>query len=202
MRRRRNLADGEIKLARHVFKNALNFSNIRVIEHFMKAGSLDDTAITPFGSIYFPADDFRADYIGSNMYDPIAPAGVSPTAPDRHNDAHWFLHELAHIWQHYVGTRVTLRGFALHMKAAKSGANPYGYGGAPKPDLPDYNIEQQGDIIADYFAWKLGWRTSHFLVLAVADYEAILAKFLADPTYPRAERWIWNARASIRGLDR
>jgi len=199
MRRRRELTGGEQKLARHVFGDTLNVRNVKVIEHFMKAGNLDDTAITPFGSIYFPADDFRADYIGNDIRNPIA-AVPDPSNPfkQKHDDAHWFLHELAHVWQHYVGIRVGLRGAFVHAKP-----NPYVYGSSPaKPDLLDYNIEQQGDIICDYYAWELGWTvsTNNGLKLTAADYETrILRKFIEDPAYPRDKR---RLRAWARGLDR
>jgi hypothetical protein len=197
MRRRRQLTDGERKLAKHVFKDSLNLDNVRVIEHFMSAGNLDDTAITPFGSIYFHSSDYRDDFIGSDMYKPPKPG-----------EAHWFLHELAHVWQHYVGTKVTLRGMVLHAKAKKlqkknPGYDPYDYAGTPvMADLLDYNLEQQGDIVADYFAWKLQWKTTHGLQLGAKDYEKILKNFLADPTYPRRRRPIWNIRAVLRGLER
>jgi hypothetical protein len=64
-------------------------------------------------------------------------------------DMAWLVHELAHVGQYtYAGLRYI--GEAIHAQATGG----YGYGGGPAlagKDLADFNREQQGDILRDYF---------------------------------------------------
>ncbi len=66
-------------------------------------------------------------------------------------------------------------------------------------DLLDYNIEQLGDIAADYFAdnmWSRGlWATRDV-------YEDVLENFLQNPMYPTNGRLFRKARSRLRRLDR
>lgn len=190
MKSRRPLTPGERKLARYIFKHALNVRNIEVRETRLKGHA----AVTPFGSIYFPTDHYRTDFLGANMYAPV----------DR-SDAHWFVHELVHVWQHYVGMRVVLLALKARIEARKLARTVgtfsavYGYSLHPGTDLLDYSIEQQGDIIADYFAATL-WRRP--APAPMRTYEGVLKRFLADPAYPVHESRLRAFRSKVRGLDR
>jgi hypothetical protein len=85
---------------------------------------------------------------------------------------------MAHVWQHQLGYPVRLRG------AIRIGL-PYHYELREGATLADYNMEAQGDLLADYFALKFmrlprimrQRRYAHALAL----YEEVLAGFLADP---------------------
>jgi hypothetical protein len=118
-------------------------------------------AMTPNGSIYFHPSCFLPDY---SKGDPPA--------------RHWFMHEMVHVWQHQLGYPVRLRG------AVRVGL-PYHYDLREGATLANYNMEAQGDLLADYYALKyLGKpeamrqkRYRHSLAL----YESVLAHFLRDP---------------------
>jgi len=79
----------------------------------------------------------------------------------------------------------------------------YDAGGAPK-DLLDFNVEQQCDIIADYFGWTLWSRqpgspynTLGYPAATPKQLAGVLSKFLKDPSYPRFES-LGNARRAGR----
>jgi hypothetical protein len=117
--------------------------------------------MTPNGSMYFHHSCFQSDYsLGS-------PAVI-----------HWFMHEMVHVWQHQLGYPVRLRG------AIRIGL-PYHYALREGASLADYNMEAQGELLADYFALKF-LRNARIVrqrrpVHALALYERVLASFLADP---------------------
>jgi len=85
---------------------------------------------------------------------------------------------MVHVWQHQLGYPVRLRG------AVRIGL-PYHYELHADATLGDYNMEAQGDLLADYFVLKYQQRPKamrqrryqHDLAL----YERVLAGFLADP---------------------
>jgi hypothetical protein len=57
------------------------------------------------------------------------------------------MHEMVHVWQHQLGYWVRLRG------AIRIGLS-YQYELKSGQTLGDYNMEAQGDLLADYFALK------------------------------------------------
>lgn len=167
-KRGRPLTSGEISMARLVFADAIDYSRVAVHDrgYFPFGLQHRQTAVTPNGSMYFPKDCFEDDFsargIGSQM---------------------WFMHELTHVWQFQLGYWVKMRG-AIRVGLA------YGYTLAPGRRLADYNMEAQGNIIADYFALRFrGSEGRRHLYEhryrvrpdALALYEAVLADFLDDP---------------------
>ncbi|CDY79737.1 probable vgr related protein [Caballeronia glathei] len=167
-KRGRPLTSGEIAMARLVFADAIDYSRVAVHDrgYFPFGLQHRQTAVTPNGSMYFPKDCFEEDFsargIGSQM---------------------WFMHELTHVWQFQLGYWVKMRG-AIRVGLA------YGYTLAPGRRLADYNMEAQGNIIADYFALRFrGSEGRRHLYEhryrarpdALALYEAVLADFLDDP---------------------
>ena len=83
-----------------------------------------------------------------------------------------------HVWQHQLGYPVRLRG------AFRIGLS-YRYELRPDAKLSDYNMEAQGDLLADYFALKHMCNPSIMrqqrYVGSLSLYEEVLAGFLADP---------------------
>lgn len=199
MNTRRNLTRGEEKFAKSIFGGSINYRNVRVIG----GRALKNVAITPLGDMYFPFDDYKTDFVGSNMYLPVPVPAVAPAQPATPqaniHDAHWFLHEFVHVWQHYVGMRVILLAAQAHLKGKGAFSAIYGYSLAANTDLLDYNIEQQGDIIADYYA-STYWNRP--LTQPVALYADVLANFFDDPTYPIDEKFGRRLRARIRNWER
>lgn len=75
---------------------------------------------------------------------PWTPGGFS-AEPDHLR--HWFIHETVHVWQYQLGYLVWLRG------AIRIGVS-YKYVLESGKTLGDYNLEAQGDLLADHFALK------------------------------------------------
>jgi hypothetical protein len=147
-----------------LFGDAIDYARVRVHDRrYLPLGlQPKNCAMTPNGSIYFHHSCFLPDYSLGN-----------PTV------VHWFMHEMAHVWQHQLGYPVRLRG------AIRLGLS-YRYELRDDARLSDYNMEAQGDLLADYFALKFMQaprivrqrRHAHQLDL----YERVLADFLADPS--------------------
>jgi hypothetical protein len=161
-RQSRLLTAGEIAMASQLFGDAIDYARVRVHNRcYLPLLQPKNCAMTPNGSIYFHPSRFLPDYA---LADPPA--------------KHWFMHEMVHVWQHQLGYPVRLRG------AVRIGL-PYGYELRAGATLADYNMEAQGDLLADYHALKYQGEPSvmrqpryrHSLDL----YESVLAQFLLDP---------------------
>jgi hypothetical protein len=85
---------------------------------------------------------------------------------------------MVHVWQHQLGYPVRLRG------AVRLGL-PYHYDLREGATLADYNMEAQGDLLADYFVLKFLGRPEAMRQRRYAGelalYEQVLARFLDDP---------------------
>ena len=159
----RGLSAGEIAMASLLFGDAIDYTRVRVHDRrYLPLVQPKNCAMTPNGSIYFHRSCFLPDYSAGN-----------PTV------IHWFMHEMVHVWQHQLGYPVRLRG------ALRIGLS-YDYELRPEATLADYNMEAQGDLLADYFALKFlrvprvarQRRHAHRIDL----YEHVLAGFLANPS--------------------
>ena len=144
----RSLTSGEQGQAVGIFGNAIDYTRVRV--HNTKAYFFqpDDTAITPNGEIYFPAQVYKADF--STDVDSAA----------------WLIHELTHVWQHQHGMWVRVQG-TLH--------RTYNYGdlAGSSRAFASFYIEQQASIVEDYFVVIHGRRARRGSG-ARADYERII----------------------------
>lgn len=152
----RPLTAGEIAMARLVFGEAIDYSLVRVHNtRYLPLVQPRNVCITPNGSLYFHATRFREDFAGASA-----------------EEQHWFMHEMAHVWQHQLGYPVRLRG------AIRLGLS-YDYELSAGRQLCDYNMEAQAELLADYFLLR-------FIRAAdIDDYLAALGGFLNDPTDPR-----------------
>ncbi len=160
-RHSRPLTAGEIELASLLFHDAIDYRRVRIHARRYMPFQPSNCAMTPNGHLYFHASCFLDDY-------------AQATAASQH----WFIHEMAHVWQHQLGYAVRLRG------AVRIGL-PYNYDLAPGKKLADFNMEAQGDLLADYFALRhLGssacMRQTRYAG-SLPLYEQVLAGFLANP---------------------
>jgi hypothetical protein len=136
MFRRRDLARaltaGEIAMASALFGDAIDYSAVRVYRRSYLPFGLQprNCAMTPNGSMYFHRSCFMDDFSAGNAH-----------------ACHWFMHEMVHVWQHQLGYPVRLRG------AIRLGLT-YRYELEADKTLADYNMEAQGDLLADYFVLK------------------------------------------------
>jgi hypothetical protein len=158
----RPLSAGEIAMASLLFGDAIDYARVRVHNRpYLPLVQARNCAMTPNGSIYFHHSCFLPDYA----------AGDPPAR-------HWFMHEMVHVWQHQLGYPVRLRG------ALRIGLS-YAYELREGATLADFNMEAQGELLADYFMLRhmrmpgamSQQRYRHSLPL----YESVLAHFLLDP---------------------
>jgi hypothetical protein len=161
-RRWRPLAAGEIAMASLLFREAIDYTRVRVFSRrYLPYLQPKNCAMTPNGSIYFHRSCFLDDYAQANV-----------------SGQHWFMHEMVHVWQHQLGYPVRLRG-AVRIKL------PYHYDLHEGATLADYNMEAQGDLLADYFVLKFLKRPDAMrhrrYAGQLALYEQVLAHFLRDP---------------------
>ena len=149
-------------MASLLFRDAIDHLRVRIHARPYMPFQPQNCAMSPNGSIYFHRSCFLTDYA----------AGDPPAQ-------HWFMHEMAHVWQHQLGYAVRLRG------AVRIGLS-YDYDLVPGKTLADYNMEAQGDLLADYFALKYLRSSVSMRQQRYADslplYEAVLTGFLADPS--------------------
>jgi len=156
----RCLAAGEIALASLLFGDAIDYARVRIYSRRYMPFQPKNCCMTPNGSMYFHRSCFLPDYTRG---DPPA--------------IHWFMHEMVHVWQHQLGYPVRLRGmFRIGLS--------YGYTLREDATLADYNMEAQGDLLADYFVLKhlnkpAAMRQQRYRD-SLALYERVLAQFLAD----------------------
>lgn len=174
----RPLTAGEIAMARLVFKDSINYSTVRIHNEEYLPFNLqnDDAAMTPNGGMYFNPDRFKLDF---------------STETDR--EKIWFIHEMVHIWQYQLGYSVTWSGFWIAVTGGYFNGRAYRFDRSDYKDqkdssndspdlnktLPDFNMEQQGDIIAEYYGAKhLGIES---LLQYLSFYERVLKDFLRSP---------------------
>jgi hypothetical protein len=161
--RARPLTAGEIAMASALFGDAIDYSRVRIHKRRYLPFGLQpkNCAMTPNGSMYFHHSCFLEDF----------------SAGDAHA-RHWFIHEMVHVWQHQLGYPVRLRG------ALRVGLT-YRYQLVAGKTLADYNMEAQGDLLADYFVLKLlgsprAMRQPRYAG-SVALFESVLSGFIDNP---------------------
>lgn len=159
----RQLTDGEVRMVSALFGSAVDTPRVRVFRRRYLPFGLQprNCAMSPNGSIYFHQSCCLADF----------------SRGDDHA-RHWFMHEMVHVWQHQLGYPVRLRG------AVRIGLS-YAYELDARKTLADFNMEAQGDLLADYFVLKHLRSPRTMRQPRYADalplFEQVLAGFLANP---------------------
>ncbi len=141
-RKRRPMTSGERQLADTVFRGAIDYGKVTIIKGRHRGFFLPvrNRMFTPNNRIYYHprsdvprrmySDDFSMEIFGAK---------------------HDFIHELTHVWQHQQGQRLLVTGILA--RVARGATYPY-LPVDPSKSWDDYNIEQQGTIVEDYF-WLL-----------------------------------------------
>jgi hypothetical protein len=159
----RALTEGEVAMASTLFGGAIDYAKVRIHNRRYLPFGLQpkNCAMTPNGRLYFHHSCFLDDYAAGDVH-----------------ARHWFMHEMVHVWQHQLGYPVRLRG------AVRIGLS-YRYRLRAGATLADFNMEAQGDLLADYFVLKhlgdpaaMRWRHN---AASLPLFEAVLDSFLADP---------------------
>lgn len=158
----RFLTAGEIAMASLLFHDAIDYPRVRIHARRYMPFQPKNCAMTPNGAIYFHKSCYLVDF-----------------STGSESACHWFLHEMVHVWQHQRGYAVRLRG------AVRIGLS-YDYDLAPGKTLADFNMEAQGDLLADYFALRHQASSASMRQPCYAGslplYEQVLAGFLANPS--------------------
>lgn len=160
----RQMTPGEIAMARLLFQDAVDYARVRIHGRgfFWFGLQQRHVAMAPNGNIYFTPALYRPDF------------SFGP-----HRDQHWFMHEMVHVWQHQLGYPVMLRG-AIRLFLQ------YDYQLSMNKRLADYNMEAQGELLADYFALRF-LRNPELTRRTMKNagsmdmYEAVLQDFLRAP---------------------
>ena len=154
---------GEIAMAALLFGDAIDYSRVHIYKRRYLPFGLQpkNCAMTPNGAIYFDKSRCLLDFSAGSL-----------------DARHWFMHEMVHVWQHQLGYPVRLRG------AIRIGLS-YRYDLCPTRTLADFNMEAQGDLLADYFILKFlnapkAMRQPCYAG-QMALFETVLAAFLMDP---------------------
>ncbi|WP_072037780.1 type VI secretion protein [Enterobacter sp. Bisph1] len=126
----RLLTSGELRLAKSVFGNSINYHTVWIHhDSYLPFGLQNkEYAMSPNGEIYF-RDWYRKDF-----------------SQEKIDLQHLFIHEMTHVWQRARGMHVRLRGLF-------SWNADYGYR-LDGRKLSQYPLEQQAQIVADSFVLK------------------------------------------------
>lgn len=161
----RSMTAGEKKMARMLFKDAVDYEKVRIHNDTFAPIQGSGMGMAPNGNIYFHPDDFREDF---------------STSKDA-SEYQFFMHEMTHVWQYQLGYPVI----------AKRIMNPfmgYKYVLIPGAKLCHFNMEQQGEILADYWAYLQFGPTPPLLTGKSTQgfklYQEALATFIANPKDP------------------
>ena len=126
----RPLTPSEVALAKPVFGNSINFSQVRIIETSVSPG-------TTVGNVIRMHEKYDV---------------------NDEQDAQTLIHELTHVWQYqHTGTEYISVSLQAQITAAiKTGNrnNAYDYKPEDSKTFFDYMPEQQGFIVENYFAMK------------------------------------------------
>ena len=166
----RGLTAGEIAMAHAVFKDAIDCGKVKI--HRGGLCGLPNyygTAMTPRGAIHFPDSDYREDF-----------SQETPTIKI------WFIHEMTHVWQYQLGYSLVWNAIKIAVKGGYgAGAVAYCYDLKDRDKgktLPQFNMEQQGELVAHYYAAKQ-LQVLHCLQ-DLPELEQVLADFLNNPKEP------------------
>lgn len=164
---------GEIAMARQVFGDSIDYRSVKIHNHgyWMFFGfQRDDTATAPNGEIYFPEDLFKPDF-----------SLLGPT------EQRLLIHELTHVWQYQIG-------YPIKRIRALRPSMSYSYTLGMGRKLCDYNMEAQGNIVADYYTLKVHgdkrslYETQYMFTTfdMLPTYEQTLSEFLGNPRDARS----------------
>lgn len=162
----RPLTSGEIVMCKLIFKDAVNYGLVKVHKgEYLWFGMQDDnTAMTPNGEMYFNPKHFREDFSREPITSKL-----------------WFVHEMVHVWQFQLGYGVKRNGLMLHA----GGGDVYEYDLKQTSKFHGFNMEQQGDIVSDYFGLtELGYITKRSEKYGGNSelYRKVLSDFLENPS--------------------
>ena len=149
----RNLTPNEINLARSVFDASLPYNDVYLADGYYPANNGTAVTILTYNPIQTAPLIIRKDFsifFGMDVYR----NGVDNVAFAQDT----FIHELTHVWQGYNEKRVhnymirslIAQGWAFATHLDRNSA--YNYDPNNYLRWADYNVEQQGNIVLDWFS--------------------------------------------------
>jgi hypothetical protein len=182
----RSLTSGEIEMAKTIFKESIDYNVVKVhdkgflIFDLQPAGS----GMTPFGEIHTTKQN--GDYCIVNLKSCAVQTDYSTANPGIQA---FFIHEMVHVWQYQLGFSVAWRGFLTFLSGGynsnsgheKSTVYDYDANSVTQTKFSDFNYEQQGDIIADYYLATVYPATNKESVIKLPGLRLILIDFFNDP---------------------
>ena len=125
----RSLTSGEIVLARSIFRDAIDYSAVRLIRGKWWPFQPSNAAMAPNGNIYFHphAGGWSEDFAN----EPLHRQG-------------FFIHEMTHVWQAQKGGR-------LYLPLMRHPFCRYRYRLKPGKAFSRYGLEQQAEIVRHRF---------------------------------------------------
>lgn len=174
----RKLTDAEKRMADSVFgTGTIDYDKVRIIKRTQFSKN-DTRATAPFGFIVYPDSQYKEDFSDQKL-----------SARDKHT----FIHEMTHIWQYQLKYGVAGNGLILQGQYS-AGKDVYSYTLDKSRRLKDYNMEQQGDIVADYYVLFHLAGTADYIRKGLSSYATpyrdglnkmvylnVLTDFLGDP---------------------
>jgi hypothetical protein len=122
----RKLTEGEVRLARSIFGDAIDYDRVRIFRKKYFPLQPRRRTMAPNGNIYFHprSSAYRDDFSAAETY----LQGL-------------FVHEMTHVWQDQAGTNVRKAVFNRRYRYRLEGGKPF----------KGYGLEQQCEIVRDYF---------------------------------------------------
>jgi len=123
------MTPGEVELARSIFRSAIDYSKVRLVEGKWWPFQPRRSAMAPMGSIYFHPDGggWSEDF----SKEPLARQG-------------FFIHELTHVWQAQKGGR-------FYLPLMRHPFCRYRYELEQGRAFSRYGLEQQAEIVRHRF---------------------------------------------------
>lgn len=136
----RKLTEGEIKIAKIVFDNLINYDEVKIFNIPYLPWQPKNILMAPNGHLFVNKENYSQDY----STEPLPFQAL-------------LIHELTHILQSQRHTNVLMQGLVLQSAyyLTFKQYNPYKYSLVEGKAFRQYNIEQQGDIARDIFLKKI-----------------------------------------------
>ncbi|MGP5552015.1 hypothetical protein [Psychrobacter celer] len=180
---KRKLTSGEKQMARTIFQDSINYNLVFICRGGI-FHNVTENARTIGNEVTLPSKSY-------DSYPDFSNNSVSQ------NKKNWFIHEMAHVWQFQLGYNTLLAGACIFARGDyfgggakhndKSVNKPMAYSLniiKDNKDFPNYNMEQQAEIIAHYYDISVRKTRSDYYQYRDIYYK-ILKVFFSNP-YDRA----------------
>ena len=144
----RKLSDKERALAMSVYDKSIPYDSVFLTDGLGPIPGYDNPYTTENMGLFFV-------HIGPDIY-PDATLKKKYNGYGRYDEI--FIHEMAHVWQYDKGYNVVLSSFW-----ANTAGEGYSYTLGKAWD--DYNVEQQGDIVSDWYVKGMSTSDDRFVFI-------------------------------------